>query len=108
MAPNPRYTIAINIRKQDKFILDSLISLSQSDRCDITTVARRALEYDVQNRRKTAGEDGARKMDEFIAGNSSYSHEDLFSTLLTPEILKEFSDSEIMSFAKIVRARRQE
>jgi len=108
LAPNPRYTLAVNIRKQDKFILDALILLSQIDRCDITTVARRALEYYVRDRQKSVGEDGERKMDEFMTGNSLHSRQDFFSTLLTPEILKGFSDTEIIAFAKTVRARHQE
>jgi len=62
----------------------------------------------VRNRQKNVGNDGARKMDEFMTGNSSNSREDFFSVLLTPEILKGFSDTEIMSLAKTVRARRQE
>lgn len=97
--------MAVNLRAQDRFILDGLVTLSQIDRCDITTIARRALEYYIQVREKAIGNDGTKKMDEFISG---IDYGDILSTLLTPELLEVFSDSEILSLAKIVRARRQE
>jgi len=97
--------LAVNLRSQDKFILDGLVTLSQIDRCDITTAARRGLEYYIQYRKKKSGDNGTKKIDEFI---SEIPHRDMLSTILTPDLLKGLSDSEIMLLAKIVRARRQE
>ncbi|HXQ92832.1 MAG TPA: hypothetical protein VN739_07475 [Nitrososphaerales archaeon] len=70
MAPQPRWTVPVNIRPQDKEILDMALTIVESDRTDLTTVFRRALAEYVKTRLGTPGESGATRIDEYL--NSSF------------------------------------
>jgi hypothetical protein len=103
MAPQPRWTVPVNIRQQDKSVLDAALTIAESDRTDITTVFRNALAEYVKARSGTQGDNESRKIDEYL--DSSFR---MHSKLLTPEDLKRWTDSDVLTLAKQIRSRRQE
>jgi len=103
MVPQPRWTVPVNIRSQDKQILDMALKIAESDRTDLTTVFRRALTEYVRTRLGTPAESRSTRIDEYV--DSSFR---LHSKLLTPEDLKRWTDSDVLTLAKQIRSRKQE
>ena len=101
MSPQARWTVPVNIRPRDKPILDAAVALAEKEGTDITTVFRNAVAEYV--RTKLAGNGISRKMDDYF---DSSLHSPL--KLLSREELKQWTDSDVISAAKQVRARKHE
>jgi len=102
MVPQPRWTIPVNMRSQDKPILDAAMSIARSEGSDITTVFRAALANFVRTRvRIEAG-----TMDQFLRESEMSSQ--VFNHVLTPVQLKNWSENSLLDSAKLVRSRKQE
>jgi hypothetical protein len=105
MAPQPRWTVPVNMRAQDKQVLDAALSIAKNEGRDITSVFRMALAEFVKTR---SGVNEERKMDEFLVNTSEISVNRLYNRVLTPGELKGWSDASLVDSAKLVRARKQE
>jgi hypothetical protein len=102
MAPQPRWTVPINMRSQDKPILDAALRIAKNEGSDITTVFRTALSEFVRTRTLPEGE----KMDKFL--DNSEMSDPIYNRILTPGELKKWTDSDLLSVSKRVKARREE
>jgi len=102
MAPQPRWTVPVNMRSQDKEVLDSALRIAKSEGSDITSVFRTALAEFVRTRTRSEG----RRMDEFL--DSSTTSDLNCNRILTPGELRTWSEVEILVAARVVRARKQE
>jgi len=103
MAPRPRWTVPVNMRSQDKDVLDAAMRIAKSEGSDITTVFRTALAEFVRTR---ASQTAGRKMDEFL--DNSEMANPVYQKILTPVMLGKWSVDEIFHAAKLVRSRKQE
>jgi len=106
MAPQPRWTIPVNIRQQDKPILDAAFVIAKTEGINITNVFRNALTEYVRVRQKASKHGASERMDNYL-GLSSFGLV-VHSNLLTPEDLRQWTDADVLTVAKQVRARKQE
>ena|SRR5579862_6124372 len=102
MAPQPRWTVPINMRLQDKSILDAALRIAKNEGSDITTVFRSALAEFVRTRALPEGE----KMDKFL--DNSEMSDPIYNRILTPGELRKWTDSDLLGVSKRVKARREE
>src|SRR5579862_8225853 len=102
MAPQPRWTVPINMRLQDKPILDAALRIAKSEGSDITTVFRTALAEFVSTRVSPEGE----RMDKFL--DDSEMSNPIYNRILTPGELRKWTDSDLLDISKRVKARREE
>ena len=102
MAPQPRWTIPINMRSQDKPILDAALEIARRDGSDITTVFRTALAQFVINKSKAEGP----RIDEFL--DFSEKSDGIYNRILTPAELRSWTVAGVLEAARHVRARQQE
>jgi len=101
--PQPRWTVPVNFRAQDKSILDAALNIAKSQETDITSIFRTALVEFV--RRKSQGTE-VRKMDEFL--DDSKKSVTSCNEVLTPMQLKIWSDEDLLNMARRVRSRKFE
>src|ERR1022692_2468040 len=102
MAPQPRWTVPINMRSQDKPVLDAALAIAKIEGTDITTIVRTALAEFVKTKARAEG----RKMDEFL--DHSEMSNPIYNRVLTAHELRRWSESDLLDAAKVVRARREE
>jgi hypothetical protein len=102
MAPQPRWTIPVNMRAQDKPVLDVALAIARSEGTEITSVFRAALSEFVKSKSSTQG----RRMDEFLDGSDFKAFS--CDSILTPGELKNWSESDLLRVSKSVRSRQQE
>ena len=104
MTPKPRFTVVVNLRSEDRHVLDALLSIAQTEGCNLTAVCRQALAEFV--RREAMDNGKSQKLDGFLTGpgltDTMYHH------LLTPTELKGWSEEELVRTAKLVRGRKEE
>lgn len=105
MTIKPRWVHPLNFREQDKPVLDQAMELAKREGTDLTNVIRRALQEYVQ--RTTAVSSSSAKMDAFLQ-DGEYRAYPQYTKVLTPEELKEWSDPDLLAFAKFTRSRKQE
>jgi L-rhamnose isomerase len=103
VSPQPRWTVPVNFRVQDKKILDDALNIAKSENKDITTIFRLALEEFVKT--KTRSADGL-KLDKFL--DNSKVGTQVFDRILKPVELMKWSDSSLLAISKLLRSRRQE
>ena len=100
--PQARWTVPINFRERDKPVLDDILEIARNDRSDITNVVRNALAEYVKMRLAPMGESGKTHLDTYL--NSPLA----VTKVLRPGDLMYWQDSDLLSLAKIIRARREE
>jgi hypothetical protein len=100
--PQPRFTFPVSFRQVDKPVFDALVAIAHEEKCDVTRVFRTALTEFVKTRAQGAG----RKLDEFL--DDSAMAEPIYNRVLTPLELKAWKESEVLSAARLVRARKDE
>jgi hypothetical protein len=105
MTPEPRYTVAVNMRPVDKPLLDSLLQIAQKKHSKITSVFREALTDFVKREAEQNGKT-SQKLDNFL-GNTNLS-ENVYNHLMTPAELKGWSEEELVHTAKLIRGRKEE
>jgi len=103
LAPQPRWTIPVNIRQKDKPVLDAALAIAKADGTDLTSVFRIALAEYVSARHGKPGDSGSEKVDEYFDSSSR-----ITSKLLTPAELRQWTDSDVLTLAKRIRSRKQE
>ncbi|HXQ91791.1 MAG TPA: hypothetical protein VN739_02200 [Nitrososphaerales archaeon] len=103
MVPQPRWTIPINMRSRDKPMLDAALEIAKIEGLDLTSIFRNALQEYITSRLDSLKDDGIKKMEEYLDSSSV-----LHSLLLSPDKLKGWTDSEVVTFAKLIRARKEE
>jgi len=103
VSPQPRWTIPVNFRAQDKLILDGALNIAREEGTDITKICRTALAEFV---RKRAGLEGMKKIDEFL--DNSVMLNPIHNRMLTPQELGNWSDNDLLEVARSVRARQEE
>jgi|SRR5579862_8732087 len=103
MAPQPRWTIPINIRQQDKPILDAALLIAKNEGSDITTVFRTALAEFIRIRESQSE---GRRLDEFL--DDSEILNPFFNTVLTPAELRNWSEARLLQASKLIRSRKEE
>ncbi len=91
MVPQPRWTVPINMRLQDKPILDAALDIAKRGGSDITTVFRAALAEFVRTRSRVA--EGV-KLDEFL-DDSELSRNPICSRILIQKELKGWSEKSL-------------
>ncbi|HXQ93377.1 MAG TPA: hypothetical protein VN739_10265 [Nitrososphaerales archaeon] len=96
----PRWVHPLNFREEDKAVLDAAVLVAKNEGSNLTNVIRDALR--VYTDQKLQG-DVNQKLDKFV--NESYPH---YRKMLTPEELSEWADADILDFARLIRARKQE
>jgi hypothetical protein len=97
-----RWVHPLNFREQDKAILDAAVFLARREGSDLTNVIREALkEYTSTKLLKEQGQ----KLDLFIGDPTFTSPVD---KLLTRDELKAWHDSDVLHFARLIRARKEE
>jgi len=102
LAPQPRWTIPINIRSQDKPIMDALLEIAVNNRSDITNVVRSALAEYVKRLGSGGESQATSKVDHYL--DSPFA----VTKILTPGELNQWTDSDVLALAKVIRARQQE
>jgi hypothetical protein len=105
MVLKPRWVVPLNFRSGDKPLLDNVIFLAKKEELRITDIIRDALIEYTRRKLDLCEASGTHRIDEFIASNFK---EDSLSGILTREQLKTWQDSDVINFAKMVRARKQE
>ena len=105
MVPRPRSVVPLNFRSGDKPLLDNVIFLAKKEELHITDIIRDALLEYTKRKLDLCEASGTHRIDEFMAANF---RDDSLSGILTREELKTWQDSDVISFAKMVRARKQE
>ncbi len=105
MTPRPRYTVAVNMRLEDRPVLDSLLLIAQKEGCNITSIFRTALTEFVNRKNAQKGEIGS-KLDDFLAG--PILPDQIYRQVLTPVELKGWSEDELLRTAKVIRGRKEE
>ena len=103
MAPKPRWTVPVNMRLQDKLILDAALEIAKREGSDITTVFRNALEEFVNKRART----NTVKLDSFL-DNSIMIQDPIYSRVFTPTELRSWSETSLLDAAKRIRSRKEE
>lgn len=103
MPLKPRWVHPLNFRAQDKETLDAALQIAKKDGTNLTEIIRIALKEYAE---KHGLEACATKMDSFLEKNPALKPE--YLEILTPALLKAWSDGEVLGFARQVRARRQE
>jgi len=101
----PRWVHPLNFREQDKVVLDQALELAKREGSDLTNVIRKALQEYTQ--RMSANNASLTKMDVFLT-DVEYRAYPQYTKVLTPEELEEWSDSDLLTFAKFTRSRKQE
>jgi len=91
------------MRLVDRPLLDNAILIAKSEGLELTSIFRNALQEYVKRRLGSRGEGGTRKMEEYFDSASV-----LHSEILSPDKLKEWTDSELVATAKVIRARKEE
>jgi hypothetical protein len=99
----PRYTVAINFRRQDKLLLDALKAIADDEGNNITHVFREAIAEYVKKRAQSKE---GRRLDEFL--NDSAVSTMLNNPILTPAELRNWSEDSLLKAARLVRSRKQE
>jgi hypothetical protein len=102
MVLKPRWVHPLNFREEDKETLDAALQIAKSDGSSLTDVIRIALKEYAGSRLR--GNQDTIKMDDFLRSTVNPQ----YLEILTPTVLKEWTDNEVLTFAKLVRARRQE
>jgi hypothetical protein len=103
MRLQPRYTVAINFRNQDKLLLDALATIARDEGNNITSVFRAAIaEYLKERAQSKEG----KRLDEFL--NESEISSMTCDRILSPAELRNWSDRNLLDAAKLVRSRKQE
>jgi len=103
VAPQPRWTIPVNFRAQDKSILDAALSIAKKQDSDLTSVIRTALKVYTTTKMETSG---IQKIDDFL--DNSVSSDPIYNRLLTPKELSHWPDNNLLDFARHLKSRRQE
>jgi len=98
-----RWTIPINMRLEDKPVLDAALNIAKEEGTNITKIFRTALVEFV--RRKSQGRE-VRKMDEFL--DDSKESVPSCNEILTPVQLKVWSDADLLNMVRRVRSRKFE
>jgi len=102
-----RATLPLNFRHVDLELLDFLEERATIEGCTITSLVRKILfEYAEREKQKISSRSDLR-IDRFFE-NSNMKCEISSSKVLTPDVLRTFTDSEIVRLAKLIRARKQE
>ena len=105
MVLKPRWVVPLNFRWEDKPLLDNAIFLAKKEECKITDIMREAL-VEYTRRKLNLCEAGVtHKIDEFVVPNSKV---EVFANILTRDELKTWQDNDVLMFAKMIRARKQE
>ena len=103
MAPQPRWTIPVNMRMQDKPVLDAALEIAKREGSNITTIFRVALEEFVRVKSRS----GVQKLDRFLDDSESSSN-GMYGRVLTPAELRSWSESSLLDAAKRIRSRKDE
>jgi hypothetical protein len=96
----PRWVHPLNFRAEDKDVLDAAVLVAKKEDSNLTNVIRDALR--AYTTEKLQG-DSNQKLDEFV--NGSYPH---YRKMLTPKELRSWIYEDVLDFARIIRARKQE
>ncbi len=97
------WTIPVNMRLEDKPVLDAALNIAKEERTDITKIFRTALSEFVGRR---AGSADTRKIDEFLDKRAMSDR--ICNQILKPAELRNWSDENLLEIAKVVRARLEE
>jgi hypothetical protein len=104
MVVQPHYTIPVNVRPRDTPTIQAAKEIAQRENKQMTTIFREALAEYVDRRKLSAG---SFKLEQYI-GSESVTNNGSLEKVLVPGALKLWGDSELLSFAKKLRARTQE
>jgi hypothetical protein len=105
LTPRPRYTVAVNMRFEDRPVLNALVLIAQKEGCNITRIFRTAL-IEFVNRKNAQNSEAGQKLDDFL--ESSILPNKTYHQILTPAELKGLNEYELDRMAKLVRARKEE
>jgi hypothetical protein len=105
MVLKPRWVVPLNFRSEDKALLDNAMFLAKKEELNITEIIRNALTEYTRRKLNLSEAAESHKIDEFLVSNS---RENSIPNILTREELKSWQDSDVLSVAKMVRARKQE
>jgi hypothetical protein len=98
-----RWTIPVNMRIEDKPVLDAALNIAKEEGTNVTKICRTALYEFVGRNVRSAG---MKKMDEFL--DKSAMSVPTYNHMLTPRELRSWSDDSLLDSAKLVRSRQQE
>jgi len=84
-------------------MLDAALEIAKIEGLDLTSIFRNALQEYITSRLDSLKDDGIKKMEEYLDSSSV-----LHSLQLSPDKLKRWTDSEVVTFAKLIRARKEE
>jgi len=82
-------------------MLDAALNIAKSEGSDITNVFRTALAEFVKNRVSSEG-----RIDEFL--DDSAISDPIYTRVLTPAELKNWSEIDLLAAAKLIRSRKEE
>jgi hypothetical protein len=105
MVLKPRWVVPLNFRSEDKPLLDNVMFLAKKGDLNVTDIIREALLDYTRNKLDLYEASGTHKMDEFVGSNFM---KDSLAGILTPKELKTWQDTDVLNYAKKVRARKQE
>jgi len=101
-----RFTFPLNFRDSDREILEALEQIAKRNETNLTTIIRGALkEYALGKSGKIAD---TIKIDSFFGDNVTIDKLPAFQKVNSPEMFRQISDSELLTFAKMIRSRKQE
>ena len=103
MTLKARWIISVNFRETDQMVLEAANEIALREDTSLTEILRTALRQYVDARTYTLG--STKKMDEFL---DRINIDPQYLQLLTPSALKGWEDTQILSFARQLRARKEE
>jgi hypothetical protein len=101
-----RYVVSLSFRPQDKLLLDNVLLLAKTENKDLTSFTRDALAEFVASKQSTVPK-GEKKIDEFL-DIAAIPRVLSFDRVLTPKELERWPNEDLIRFARIVKARREE
>jgi predicted transcriptional regulator len=103
LALKPRYIFPLSFREEDRDILDATIQLAKEENSNPTRIMREALRQYTKSKLKSDNV----KLDEFIDDHTR-EVDPIYRRVISSTELKGWNDGDVLWFAKLVRARKQE
>jgi hypothetical protein len=103
MALKPRYVFPLSFRQEDREILDAAIQIAKEENSNPTRVMREALRQYTKSKLKSDNV----KLDEFF-NDHTQGVDPIYRKVFSSTELKEWNDADVLWFARLVRARKQE
>lgn len=101
-----RYCHSVNFRESDQVLLQDALTVAESERIDFTSLVRRAIGEYVATKKKEAN-NGNGKIDQYVEETkNSIAH--AIDMVLKQNDLEEWSDQDLLVFARKLRARTEE